>query len=172
MIMDKIIHIIVDIVEEIVTFVPFFVIIAGAFLSSKQAKNVNANLKKVVNNPTKDNWKNFYQMIIKSADEKVVHDTPKPKEKSVTMMDGDYQKVDDEYFGTVDTSYEDEESYETELVTPMSQIADDGEIYTQTDWQQLSNRITPTKHQEKRKKSQLKQAIIFSEILAKPKGWE
>ncbi|NEW63179.1 hypothetical protein GMA11_07205 [Granulicatella sp. zg-ZJ] len=112
---------------------------------------------------------------VKRQDWEVTHKITNQLKKTYRELNEEFQKTKDVVHQSNQTilqeDVEDEESYETELTTPMSMEVDDGEVYTDREWEVLSHtEVSIPKPVKKKALTPLQKALIYTEILGKPKG--
>lgn len=144
---------------NILNFVFIFVGIIGAIATLSDAKKSKAKrqLKQFAQKPKLSTAVDIYKTVSTDWQDDEQSDIN-------TTLDTD---------DIIDT-YEDEEAYETELLTPMSEEIDAGQVYSDEEWQMISEKKTsqvPVSHmKQKLAKVSLKQAFIYAQILDKPKA--
>ncbi|MBS4750776.1 hypothetical protein KG091_06765 [Carnobacteriaceae bacterium zg-ZUI78] len=112
---------------------------------------------------------------VKRQDWEVTHKITNQLKKTYRELNEEFQKtkvvVHQPNQTILQEDVEDEESYETELTTPMSMEVDDGEVYTDREWEVLSHtEVSTPKPVKKKALTPLQKALIYTEILGKPKG--
>lgn len=111
-----------------------------------------------------------------------VFDTSLEKLKPIVKQNAGNPKVaqelsfDEEEF--YEYEYEDEETFETELTTPMSMVIDEDPLYSDNEWETMTQSrsdakvMNVAKVKPAKKRGSLQKAYIYSEIFGKPKGLE
>lgn len=104
--------------------------------------------------------------------------TPQQKNTTVKSSAGKQKKIEHDMSSYEEEFYEDEESFETELTTPMSMAIDAEPLYSDSEWEAIAQtqndikEIKPNKLNLRKKRGTLQKAYINSEVFGKPKGLE
>lgn len=108
-----------------------------------------------------------------------VHDeTPQKQPKDVLKSHLSTPKNVVDLIAFEEDVFEDEESFETELTTPMSMVVDEEPLFSETEWETIAQEKSDVKvvslKQSKpvKKRNVLQKAYIYSEVFGKPKGLE
>lgn len=108
-----------------------------------------------------------------------VFDATTQQKNTTLKRNADKQKkVEHDMSSYEEEVYEDEESFETELTTPMSMAIDENPLYSDSEWEAIAQTqndikvIKPNKANLRKKRGALQRAYINSEVFGKPKGLE
>lgn len=137
--------------------------VLGFFISlfTPEKKQTKDKIIQLIEKPSKDN--------VKSLAKSVVTDWLDDEEELVE----DEESYETELRSPMSEVVADEESYETELMTPMSEVVEVEDMYSDDQWESMVHQAATTKkgYQKDRKRT-LKKAMIYSEVFGKPKGLE
>lgn len=144
----------------------------------KQAKHtelINPVTKKAINTAF---WGAF-NTVFDTPSQKL-EPTVKPKVDNSTVIP-EMSFAEDEFYEDdfhENEFYEDEENFETELTTPMSMAIDEEPLYSDSEWETLTQEkkdvkaVSLVKSKAVKKRGSLQKAYVYSEVFGKPKGLE